>query len=55
MLSHHPEVIDYLAPDQVWLLKRDAEGPTRISELRLNRDSGQRASEWLLLDGQNGQ
>ncbi len=48
VISHHPEVIDYLAPDQLLFLQRDGEGPTRMRTLEMNRESGIRASERVL-------
>lgn len=48
VISHHPEVIDYLAPDQILRLWRD-DGPTRIRSLNddLDLSEGLRASEAL--------
>ncbi|MBK8481483.1 MAG: ATP-binding protein [Proteobacteria bacterium] len=45
VLSHHPEVIDYLAADQVLYLWRGGGGPTRVRELSIDRDQGLTASE----------
>lgn len=47
--SHSPEVIDYMAADQVLYLWRGDDGPTRMREVEVDRDTGLRASEWLKL------
>jgi energy-coupling factor transporter ATP-binding protein EcfA2 len=47
VISHHPEVIDYLAPDEVLVLARESGGATRIRELMVDRDQGLTASEAL--------
>jgi hypothetical protein len=49
VISHHPEVVDYLAPDQALYLWRGNDGPTRIRELEVDREHGISASEWLKL------
>jgi ABC-type dipeptide/oligopeptide/nickel transport system ATPase subunit len=49
VISHHPEVIDYLAPDQIFVLRRDSGGPTRLAEMEVDRDKGLTASQWLRL------
>ena len=49
VISHHPEVIDYLAPDQVLKLWRE-DGPTRVEEPKLDRSTGILASEALRLE-----
>lgn len=55
VMSHHPEVVDYLAADQVLRLSREG-GPTRIESLEgsLDRKDGLKASEWLRLDEADG-
>ncbi len=49
VISHHPEVIDYLAPDQTFYLWRGEEGPTRLREPEVDREQGLYLSEWLKL------
>lgn len=49
VLSHHPEVIDYLAADQVLYLWRGGDGPTRVRELSIDREQGLTASESIKL------
>jgi ATPase subunit of ABC transporter with duplicated ATPase domains len=49
VISHHPEVIDYLAADQILQLWRDS-GPTRQRVLDVDRSKGLPASEWLRLE-----
>lgn len=51
VISHHPEVIDYLAVDEALYLWRSDEGPTRLKVLasELDRSEGLTASEWLKL------
>lgn len=53
VISHHPEVIDYLSPDSSLLLTRTPDGPTRARNLAdiLDRESGQKTSELLSLGG----
>lgn len=54
LISHHPEVIDYLAADHSVLFERPKGGPTRVRFEPFNRDQGLRASELMtrgLLDG----
>jgi predicted ATPase len=53
MVSHNPEVIDYLASEHVLVLSRPGGGPTRVRPLDVARDSGVSASRWLALG--NGQ
>jgi energy-coupling factor transporter ATP-binding protein EcfA2 len=48
VISHHPTVIDYLAPDQICRIWRE-DGPSRVTEVELNRDSGLLASTQLKL------
>jgi predicted ATPase len=47
IISHNPEVIDYLAADHAWIFSRLEGGPTRLKPLEINREEGLRASEWL--------
>lgn len=51
VISHHPEVIDYLAADEALYLWRTDEGPTRVKKVadELDRSEGILASEWLKL------
>ena len=49
VVSHHPESIDYLAADAVWVMSRDRlAGHTRISRLEPDRDAGETASAALM-------
>lgn len=47
LISHHPEVIDYLAADQSLLFERSGGGPTRVRQNPFDRDEGLKASELL--------
>jgi predicted ATPase len=47
VVSHNPEVIDFLAADDAWLFERDDAGPARVRRLPLDRSSGLKASEQL--------
>jgi predicted ATPase len=47
IISHHPEVIDYLAADSVYLLTRRGSGLTRIQQPRFASEGGLKASEQL--------
>ncbi len=53
VISHHPEVIDYLAADQVIQIWRD-DGPARRRELEVDREKGLTASKWLRLGSVDG-
>ncbi len=48
VISHHPEVIDYLAPDQVLQIWRE-DGPSRVREVEFDLDKAIPASTQLLL------
>jgi predicted ATPase len=48
-ISHHHQVIDYLAADQAWALRRAEAGPTRLQSIRVPRETGMTASEFLRL------
>jgi predicted ATPase len=55
VISHHPEVIDYLAADHPLLFERPSGGPTRVRSDPFDRDKGLKASELVargLLDGE---
>jgi predicted ATPase len=55
VISHHPEVIDYLAADRSLLLERSNGGPTRVRIDPFDRDLGLKASELVgqgLLDAE---
>lgn len=55
VISHHPEVIDYLAADHSLLFERPGGGPTRVRLDPFDRDEGLKASELVtrgLLDGE---
>lgn len=45
IISHHPEVIDYLAADSAFHLSRLNGGPSRVRPLEIDRESGLKASE----------
>jgi ABC-type molybdenum transport system ATPase subunit/photorepair protein PhrA len=47
VISHNPEVIDYLAADAAWLFWRDEGGPVRVRPLPVDRESGLKPSEQL--------
>jgi len=50
VISHHPEVIDYLAPDQVLRFWRDEAGPTRVEEPKIALATGLTASEAIRME-----
>ena len=55
VISHHPEVIDYLAADHALLFERPDGGPSRVRPKPFSRDEGLKASELVtrgLLDAQ---
>lgn len=54
VISHHPEVIDYLSADQALFLWRDEDGPTRVRETEVDLQQGLTLSEWLKLGDGNG-
>ena len=45
VISHHPEVIDYLAPAAAFVFERPRGGPVRVRPFEVDRDEGVRASE----------
>ncbi len=47
VISHHPAVVDYLAPERTLRFSRPRGGPTRIDEVTLETTGGVRVSEWL--------
>jgi ATPase subunit of ABC transporter with duplicated ATPase domains len=47
LISHHPEVIDYLAAEKPLLFVRDGTGPARVSDPGFRREDGLRASEQI--------
>ncbi len=55
VLSHHPEVIDYLAPDNILLFHRDEGGPTRSEKMSFDASLGLKASELLRLEPRSEQ
>ncbi len=55
VLSHHPEVIDYLAPDNVLLFYREEGGPSRIESAKFDASHGLKASELLRLEPRSEQ
>lgn len=48
-ISHHHRVIDYLAADGAWEVRRTDDGPSRLEEVQVPRDTGLSASEYLRL------
>jgi predicted ATPase len=47
VISHHPAVVDYLAPERTLRFSRPNGGPTRIDEVTLETTGGIRVSRWL--------
>jgi len=47
VISHHPEVIDYLAAAEPFLFERPDQGPARVRQVMFDRDSGLPASTQL--------
>lgn len=47
VISHHPEVVDYLAADEALWFARDPSGAAHARPLAVDRESGLRASEWI--------
>jgi predicted ATPase len=47
IISHHPELIDYLGPESGKWIERDSLGPSRIKEMPIQNDSGMRLSEQI--------
>jgi len=45
--SHHPDIIDYLAADDAFMLSRPTGDVARISRLEVDRETGDTASESL--------
>lgn len=45
--SHHPEVVDYLAPHRTVRFSRPEGGAVRADEITLETTSGARVSEWI--------
>ncbi|HHH31788.1 MAG TPA: ATP-binding cassette domain-containing protein [Polyangiaceae bacterium] len=55
LISHHPEVIDFLAAENPILFERSAGGPVRVRNADFDREGGLKASEQIsrgLLDGE---
>ena len=46
IISHHPDIVDYLAPDQLLRFWR-TEGPSRVAAVEVHLDAGLSASEIL--------
>jgi predicted ATPase len=51
VISHHPEMIDGLAPDAVWELTRSSAGPARVERFAMDRSKGLSAAEWIRARG----
>jgi len=49
VISHHPAVIEHLAPERTIRFSRPGGGPTRIDEVTLETTGGASVSEWLSL------
>jgi len=47
LISHHPEVINYLAPERPLLFTREAGGPVRVVDPGFDREQGLQASEQI--------
>lgn len=47
VISHHPAVIDYLAPERTLRFVRERGGQTRVEEVTLETTGGVNVSEWL--------
>lgn len=47
LISHHPEVIDYLAASSAFRFERPTGDVVRVRPFKVNRDSGLKASEAL--------
>lgn len=47
MISHHPQVLDYLASARTFRFSRPGGGATRVDEVTLETTGGTRVSEWL--------
>jgi len=47
VISHHPAVVDYLAPERTLRFWRPGGGRTRIDEVTLETTGGAKVSEWL--------
>ncbi len=54
LISHHPELIDYLAPRQAMLLERSEGGPTRVLPFAPDDTSGLSSSELVARGWENG-
>ncbi|MCA9521003.1 MAG: AAA family ATPase [Myxococcales bacterium] len=48
LISHHPEVIDFLAAERPLLFARDGLGPVRVGDPGFDRESGLKASEQVV-------
>ncbi len=51
VVSHHPEVIDYLAAESAFRFERPGGGPARCKEVTFDRSKGLKASELIALGG----
>src|SRR5262249_13231422 len=47
VISHHPAIIDYMAPIQTIQFSRPNAGPARVDEVTLETTGGTSVSEWL--------
>jgi len=50
VVTHHPESIDYLAPQVTWLFERPNNDVVRAKEMLFDRTKGERASDSVLAD-----
>jgi len=53
-VSHHPELINYLAPEHAIVFRRDDGGPTRIGPFRSDPDSTMTPAEVIARGWENG-
>lgn len=54
LISHNPEVIDYLAADGCFIFERPDNGPARVRAVAFERESGLKASEQIALGWVDG-
>jgi len=47
LISHHPEVIDFLAAENPILFDRSFGGPVRVKGVEFERETGVKASEQI--------
>jgi len=47
LISHHPEMIDYLGVDHSRLIDREPLNPTRVKQIKVNIENGLKLSEFI--------